>query len=100
MPERRARGTGLRSQPRLSLMIGEGNKPDLNLIKLAFLSSSFVDLVCWIVPRIKLTEEEELEEGCCSLRESQVMKSKIESKNGKACGFFKKCFSDDNLDKF
>lgn len=95
-PEPRARETGSNIQPRLSLMKGEGNNPDLNLIKFAFLSSSLLHFASWVPRRLA----EDKWEARWSLRETHVSKRKIESKKGKACGFFKKCLIDDNLEKF
>jgi hypothetical protein len=91
MPYSRAIDTGSSNQPRLSL---ELKNPDLNLIRLAFSSSSWLHFLSW-----RLLEEK-LEEECWSLREIHARRRKIESKKGKASGFFKKCFIDDNLEWF
>lgn len=84
-PDSVARETGLNSQPRLSLVIGEG-KWELNLTKLAFTSSSSMELRFW-------------KSECCNLRETHVIKTRIERRRGKAWGLFKKLMRKEREEK-
>ena len=83
--------TGFSSHPLLSLIIREG-KSELNLTRLAFTSSPFLTSSdwCWV-----------WELKCCgawcfwNLKKTHVRKRKMERRNGKACGLFKKKMRDE-----
>lgn len=88
--------TGSSIQPRLSLVIGDGN-PEENRMILASWSSSLSNENLLILILVLDGFNGNCEFRCWILRKTQVRIRKIDSKKGKACGFFKKNFNLESL---